>query len=137
VRPYQKPLRVTERDEALLALLRPYMTGITNESEQAYTLVREGLLMRLATLTALGVRLGEAVDEEVLAAHAAQQLLLVLPLLRRTGTLELLGMEAPPSMLTGGAAGEGTGDRPDDVVDVDDLDEQGGRDAAGLSGGLV
>lgn len=135
VRPHQKPLRVTERDEALLTLLRPYMIGVTNESEQAYTLVREGLLMRLAALAALGVRLGDLLDEEVLAAHAAQQLLLALPLLRRTGSLALLGMEmAVPTLLGTAGAEHAAGIDP---LDVDDMDEQAGRDVEGLSGGLI
>jgi hypothetical protein len=135
VRPHQKPLRVTERDEALMALLRPYMAGVTNESEQAYTLVREGLLMRLAALAALGVGLDGAVDEEVLAAHAAQQLLLVLPLLRRTGRLALLGMEMAAPTLTDTNTSRVVPDG--DPLDVDDMDEQAGRDAEGLSGGLI
>lgn len=135
VRPYQKPLRVTERDEALLALLRPYMAGVTNESEQAYTLVREGLLMRLAALAALGAHPPDAPDEEILATHAAQQLLLILPLLRRTGKLSLLGIDVSTPQL-----GAERGEPEDDghaQIGIDDLDEQGGLDAEGLSGGLI
>lgn len=137
VRPHQKPLRVTERDEALLAALRPFMSGINSDSEQVYTLVREGMIMRLAALAALGVSLSED-DEDLLAVYAAQQLLLIVPLLRRTGKLALLGMEVGTMVVTAGGTPPEQEEQDDGgFLDLDDLGSQAGRDAGGLSGGLI
>ena len=143
-RPHQKPLRVTDRDDELMALVRPYLISVTNESELSYQLVREGLLMRLAILAALGGDLGDAIAEDVVAAHAAQQLLLCLPLLRRTGKLALLGMEVPQPQIAPAATvapdatlTASTVPQTRALLDPDDLDEQSGRDAEGLSGGLI
>ena len=138
-RPHQKPLRVTDRDDELMALVRPYLVSVTNESELSYQLVREGLLMRLAILAALGGDLGDAIAEDVVSTHAAQHLLLCLPLLRRTGKLALLGMELPQITTVVPEAALSPSDLPHarELLDPDDLDEQSGRDVEGLSGGLI
>lgn len=135
----QKPLRVTARDDELMALVRPYLINVTNESELAYQLVREGLLMRLALLAALGGDLNDLIAEEVVAAHAAQHLLLCLPLLRRTGKLATLEMEVH-AVPTGTrditpSPPQSSGER--NRIGVDDLDDRSGLDAEGLGGGLI
>jgi hypothetical protein len=90
-------LRVTQADLALIAVVRPYLTDADSEGELAYRLWRRGLEVTLAELAGLGVALPNAFPEDQLATHVAQRLLLVLPLLRRTGKLALLGLEAPTS----------------------------------------
>lgn len=89
-------LRVTPQDEALLAVVRPYLADVGSEGELAYRLWRRGLDVTLAEVVGLGATLTSAMTEELLAGLVAQRLMLSLPLLRRTGTLALLGLEAPP-----------------------------------------
>jgi hypothetical protein len=91
-------LRVTAEDEELLEIVRPYLPGADSAGELAYRLWRRGLESMLAELAALGVRLPPALSEDTLATMTAQRLLLCLPLLRRSGKLALLGLEAQVSI---------------------------------------
>jgi len=69
---------------------------ITSEGELAYRLWRRGLELTVAGLAGLGATLPPDTSEELIANLVAQRLLLCLPLLRRTGTLGLLGIEPAP-----------------------------------------
>lgn len=89
-------LRVTAHDEALLAVVRPYLPDAESEGELAYRLWRRGLDVTLAEVVGLGSTPPGGMTEEILAGLVAQRLLLCLPLLRRTGTLALLGLDAAP-----------------------------------------
>jgi hypothetical protein len=101
-------LRVTAHEEALLAAVRPYLPEADSEGELAYRLWRRGLELTLAEVASLGLPLPAGLTEELLISLVAQRLMLCLPLLRRTGTLSLLGMEAvatgpppaPPPIVT-------------------------------------
>jgi hypothetical protein len=86
-------LRVTRQDEALLAMVRPFFPDAASESELAYRLWRRGLEVTLGELVGLGAALPPGASEELIAGLVAQRLLLCVPLLRRTGTLALLGLE--------------------------------------------
>jgi hypothetical protein len=90
-------LRVTQADLALIAVVRPYLADVDSEGELAYRLWRRGLEVTLAELAGLGVAVPNTLPEDHLATLAAQRLLLVIPLLRRTGKLILLGLDAPIS----------------------------------------
>jgi hypothetical protein len=90
-------LRVTQADLALIAVIRPYLADADSEGELAYRLWRRGLEVTLAELAGLGVTLPNTLPENHLATRVAQRLLLVMPLLRRTGKLALLGLDAPTS----------------------------------------
>jgi hypothetical protein len=79
----------------LLAVVRPYMTDLSSEGELAYQLWRRGLELALAEVVSIGAHLPPDTSEPFIAGLVAQRLLLSLPLLRRTGTLALLGLEAP------------------------------------------
>jgi len=85
-------LRISPQDEALLDAVRPFLPDATSEGELAYRLWRRGLELSLAELASLGAALPPGTTEALLANIVAQQLLLCLPLLRRTGTLALLGV---------------------------------------------
>lgn len=87
-------LRISPEEEALLAVVRPYMTDLTSEGELAYRLWRRGLELSLAEVVSIGARLPADTNEPFIAGLVVQRLLLSLPLLRRTGTLALLGLEA-------------------------------------------
>jgi hypothetical protein len=89
-------LRVTRQDEALLAVVRPFFANTASEGEMAYQLWRYGLELTLAEAASLGVHLPSSTTELVLARLVARRLLLALPLLRRTGTLTVLGLDAAP-----------------------------------------
>lgn len=89
-------LRITAHDEALLAVIRPLFPEAASEGELAYRLWRRGLEVSLAEAASLGATLPPGMTEELLAGLVAQRLLLCLPLLRRTGTLALLGHDAAP-----------------------------------------
>ncbi len=88
-------LRVPPDDERLLATVQPYLPDADSASELAYRLWRRGLELTLAELAGLGVVLPAGLTEEYLATASARHLLLLLPLLRRTGKLALLGLEQP------------------------------------------
>lgn len=88
-------LRVTQQDEALLAVVRPYLADAGSEGDVAYRLWRRGLDVTLAEVVGLGAALPLGTTEELIAGLVAQRLLLCVPLLRRTGKLMLLGIEAP------------------------------------------
>lgn len=88
-------LRITPQDEALLDAVRPLFPEVDSEGELAYRLWRRGLELTLTELAGLGSALPPGQSEETLATLAAQRLLLCLPLLRRTGKLALLGLDAP------------------------------------------
>jgi len=89
-------LRISREEEALLAVVRPYMTDLSSEGELAYRLWRRGLELTIAEFVGLGAALPPAIGEELIASLVAQRLLLCMPLLRRTGKLALLGMKAFP-----------------------------------------
>ncbi len=91
-------LRVGPQDAALLAVVRPFFPDITSEGELAYRLWHRGLEVTLGELAGLGATLPLGMSEELLASLVAQRLLLCLPLLRRTGTLGLLGIEPVPPL---------------------------------------
>jgi hypothetical protein len=90
-------LRVTRQDEALLAVVRPFLADASSEGELAYRLWRRGLEVTLAEVASLGVPLPPGSSEELIAGLVAQRLLLCAPLLRRTGRLALLGLSEPTS----------------------------------------
>lgn len=85
-------LRITPRDESLLAVARPFFPDAASEADLAYRLWRRGLEVTLAELIGLGAALPPDASEELIAGLAAQRLLLCMPLLRRTGKLALLGL---------------------------------------------
>jgi hypothetical protein len=89
-------LRVTEQDEALLAVVRPFLSEVSSEGELAYRLWRRGLELTLAEVVGLGAAVPSGTSSELIAQRVAQHLLLCLPLLRRTGMLALLEGEATP-----------------------------------------
>lgn len=101
-------LRITAQDEALLDVVRPFLPDADSESELAYRLWRRGLELTLAEVVGLGAGLPSGSSEEVIASLATQRLLLCLPLLRRVGKLEHLGLaaapqEGTPPQIAGGA----------------------------------
>lgn len=89
-------LRITSQDEAFLAVVRPFFPEAASESELAYRLWRRGLELALAEVASIGAALPPGTTEEALASLVAQRLLLTLPLLRRTGRLAMLELEASP-----------------------------------------
>lgn len=86
-------LRVPPDDEQLLAAVQPYLPDADSAGELAYRLWRRGLELILAELAAVGATLPVGMSEEQLATLSAQQVVLLLPLLQRTGKLALLGLE--------------------------------------------
>lgn len=90
-------LRVTRQDEVLLNLVRPLFPEADSEGELAYRLWRRGLECSLAEAAALGIALPPEISANHIAHLVAQRLLLAVPLLRRTGTLALLGLETLPT----------------------------------------
>lgn len=86
-------LRVPPDDERLLAMVQPYLPEADSAGELAYRLWRRGLELTLAELAGLGAVLPAGLSEEQLATLSAQRVVLLLPLLRRTGKLALLGLE--------------------------------------------
>jgi len=103
-------LRVTRQDEALLDLVRPLFPEADSEGDLAYRLWRRGLELTLAELASVGVALPPPLREETLATLVAQRLLLCLPLLRRTGTLALLGSESAPALAMPTSPSDGPAD---------------------------
>jgi hypothetical protein len=89
-------LRITPQDAALLNVVRPLLPEADSERELAYWLWRRGLELTLAEVVGLGAALPPGTTDEVIAALAAQRLLLCVPLLRRTEKLALLGIEVTP-----------------------------------------
>jgi hypothetical protein len=87
-------LRITPEEEALLAVVRPFLPGADSAGEVAYRLWRRGLEMTLAEAVSVGAALPPGGSEQLVAGLVAQRLLLCMPLLRRTGMLALLGVEA-------------------------------------------
>lgn len=86
-------LRIPAAEERLQELLRPYIAEET-DADLAYRIWQRGLKVALAEYAGLGMELPREESEELVAARVAQLFLLCLPLLRRTGKLELLGLEA-------------------------------------------
>ena len=86
-------LRVPPADERLLEAMQPYLPDTDSAGELAYRLWRRGLELTLAELASLGAALPAGLTEEQLATLIAQRVMLLLPLLRRTGKLALLGLE--------------------------------------------
>ena len=96
-------LRVTRHDEALLAVVRPFLAEAGSESEFAYRLWRRGLELTLAEAISVGAALPPGTSEERIASLVAQRLTLCMPLLRRTGMLRLLGIEPAAPIVTSGS----------------------------------
>lgn len=90
-------LRITKQDEGLLEVVRPVLPEAVSEGELAYRLWRRGLEVTLAEAVSLGFVPPPGITEAELASLVAQRLLLSMPLLRRTGKLALLGIEASSS----------------------------------------
>jgi hypothetical protein len=88
-------LRISAEEESLLAVVRPYFTDLSSEGELAYRLWRRGLELALAEAVGIGARLPSGTTEQFIASLVAQRLLLCMPLLRRTGTLALVGLDTP------------------------------------------
>lgn len=86
-------LRVSAQEEALLDVVRPFLSDGASESELAYRLWRHGLELTLAEAVSFGARLPAHTTEQLVAGLVARRLMLALPLLRRTGTLSLLGLD--------------------------------------------
>jgi hypothetical protein len=87
---------VSPHDEELLAVVRPYLAEADSAGEVAYRLWRRGLEVTLAEVSGVGAPLPPEMTEQRLASLVAQRLLLCLPLLRRTGILGLLELDAAP-----------------------------------------
>jgi hypothetical protein len=87
-------LRITPEEEVLLAVVRPFLPGADSAGEVAYRLWRRGLEVTLAEAVSVGAALPAGSSEQLVAGLVAQRLLLCMPLLRRTGMLVLLGVEA-------------------------------------------
>jgi hypothetical protein len=85
----------TPEEEALLAVVRPFLPGADSAGEVAYRLWRRGLEVTLAEAVSVGATLPPGSSEQLVAGLVAQRLLLCTPLLRRTGMLSLLEIEAP------------------------------------------
>lgn len=88
-------LRVSEQDAQLLTLVAPFFPEADSAGDLAYRLWRRGLELALAEAVGLGTTMPPGMNEGQLANLVAQRLALCLPLLRRTGKLALLGVEAP------------------------------------------
>ncbi len=88
-------LRVSDQDAQLLTLVAPFFPEADSAGDLAYRLWRRGLELALAEAVGLGAELPPGTTEGQLANLVAQRLALCLPLLRRTGKLALLGVEAP------------------------------------------
>ncbi|HMQ32315.1 MAG TPA: hypothetical protein PKD53_16405, partial [Chloroflexaceae bacterium] len=87
--------------------------------ELAYRLWRRGLELALAEVVSLGAALPAGMSEELVARLVAQRLLLSLPLLRRTGTLALLGIDtAPPRPVVPSTGSETVAAAAADVIDA-------------------
>jgi hypothetical protein len=122
-------LRVNQQDEALLAVVRPYLSDASSEGDVAYRLWRRGLEVTLAEVASMGVALPPGSSEELIASLVAQRLLLCLPLLRRTGRLALLGFEgAVSTALSSPMGGEPL------ATTTAEVDESAADAVAGLGG---
>jgi hypothetical protein len=86
---------VSDQDAQLLTLVAPFFPEADSAGDLAYRLWRRGLELALAEAVGLGAELPPGTTEGQLANLVAQRLALCLPLLRRTGKLALLGVEAP------------------------------------------
>lgn len=123
-------LRVTQQDEALLAVVRPYLADAGSEGELAYRLWRRGLDVSLAEVVGLGAALPLGTTEELIAGLVAQRLLLCVPLLRRTGKLVLLGVETAPLIALSAARVEASAP----LFGTEAIDESASNTIAGLGG---
>lgn len=123
-------LRVTNHDEALLAVVRPYLADVGSEGEVAYRLWRRGLEITLAEVVGLGAALPPGTTEELIAGLVAQRLLLCVPLLRRTGKLALLGLETAAPIASSVAMTE----TPAPLSGTEMIDESAVNAIAGLGG---
>lgn len=122
-------LRVSELDERLLALVAPFFPEVDSAGDLAYRLWRRGLELTLAEVVGLGATLPPEVSEELIAGLAAQRLALCMPLLRRTGGLARLGLEAP--LIERALAQPVTPATQDDAIDsgaADAITSLGGSD---------
>lgn len=122
-------LRVSDQDVQLLALVAPFFPEADSAGDLAYRLWRRGLELALAEAVGLGAALPPGMTEGQIANLVAQRLALCLPLLRRTGRLALLGVEAPsgelPSIPPAAAA---SADQAIDSSAADAITSLGGSD---------
>lgn len=123
-------LRVTKQDEALLAVVRPYLADAGSEGDVAYRLWRRGLDVTLAEVVGLGAALPLGTTEELIASLVAQRLLLCVPLLRRTGKLVLLGTETAIPI----ASSVVTAETPTPLPETEVIDKSASNAIAGLGG---
>lgn len=123
-------LRVTRQDEALLAIVRPYLADAGSEGELAYRLWRRGLEVTLAEIVGLGAALPPGISEDLIANLVAQRLLLCMPLLRRTGKLVLLGAETATPIAAAVVAAE----TPAPLPGTEAIDQSAANAIAGLGG---
>ncbi len=123
-------LRVTQQDEALLAIVRPYLADAGSEGEVTYRLWRRGLELTLAEVAGLGTELPPGTTEHLIAGLVAQRLLLCMPLLRRTGKLVLLGVETASPIVSSVVMTE----TPAPLSGTEVIDESAANAIAGLGG---
>ena len=83
-------LRVTNADLQLVAAVQPYIGAEHSASELAYRIWQRGLETVVAEVATVGGALPHGLDETLVATRAAQRLVAVLPLLQRTGKIQLL-----------------------------------------------
>lgn len=117
-------LRVPAAEEQLQELLRPYI-GEETDADLAYRVWQRGLKVALAEYAGLGMELPREESEDLVATRVAQLFLLCLPLLRRTGKLELLGLQV-----------EGLAERPalSPEFEEPEIDAAGSDAISGLGG---
>jgi hypothetical protein len=120
-------LRVSDQDVQLLALVAPFFPEVDSAGDLAYRLWRRGLELALAESVGLGAALPPGMTEGQIANLVAQRLALCLPLLRRTGRLALLGVEAP--------SGELPSIPPAAAASLDEVIDNGAADAITSMGG--
>ncbi len=105
-----RTLRIATADEALLAVVRPFISGVDTDADLIYHIWQPGLDIQVGQLLSMGVPLPPGYTEEAIALRIAQHVVLCMPLLRRTGKLALLGINegvdmppivAPPPHLEG------------------------------------
>lgn len=108
-------------------MVAPFFPEVDSAGDLAYRLWRRGLELTLAEVISLGTEPPPEPSEELLASLVAQRLALCMPLLRRTGKLTLLGLEAPeiPARSLPLAT----------VVSAPEIDASASATVAGLGGG--
>jgi hypothetical protein len=127
----QKALRITESDEVLLETARLYIPEASSESDLGYIIWKRGLILTLAKAISAGAALPAVMGEDQLASLIAQELLNVMPLLKRTGRLALLNLvlAASDEIATGTPSAQAVPDDEDlDSESLEELTDLGGAD---------